>query len=86
MVNKFLHPAGGAETYTFKVGEYLKRQGCQVEYFGMDHKENVVGNRWGLYGDPVDFHKKGILANLLHKVLEKRNRKTDPHTLNEKVA
>ena len=45
MVNKFLHPAGGAETYTFKVGEYLKRQGCQVEYFGMDHKENVVGNR-----------------------------------------
>lgn len=66
MVNKFLHPAGGAETYTFKVGEYLKRQGCQVEYFGMDHKENVVGNRWGLYGDPVDFHKKGIFANLVN--------------------
>lgn len=66
MVNKFLHPAGGAETYTFKVGEYLKRQGCQVEYFGMDHKENVVGNRWSLYGDPVDFHKKGIFANLVN--------------------
>mgnify|MGYP004435583101 CR=1 FL=1 len=35
---------------------------------------------WRLFG------RKGILANLLHKVLEKRNRKTDPHTLNEKVA
>ena len=61
MVNKFLHPAGGAETYTFKVGRYLESQGCRVEYFGMAHKENIVGNQWGLYGILWIFIKRGFL-------------------------
>ena len=62
MVNKFLHPAGGAETYVFKLGEYLKSQGYEVEYFGMYHPDNIVGNRWDLYTGSVDFHKKGFLS------------------------
>lgn len=64
MVNKFLYPAGGAETYTFKIGEYWEKQGHEVEYFGMHHSDNVVGNRWNLYTGSMDFHKKGIRANL----------------------
>ena len=50
MVNKFLYPAGGAETYVFKLGKYLEEHGCQVEYFGMYHPENAAGNSLGLYG------------------------------------
>ena len=64
MVNKFLYPAGGAETYVFKLGEYWKKHGHEVEYFGMYHPKNIVGNRWELYCDSKDFHKKGIGANL----------------------
>ena len=38
MVNKFLYPNGGSETYMFKLGAYLKSLGHEVEYFGMDHE------------------------------------------------
>lgn len=63
MVNKFLYPAGGAETYMFKLGKYWSDQGNEVEYFGMNHPDNVVGNRWKLYTASMDFHRKGIFAN-----------------------
>lgn len=33
MVNKFLYPNGGAETYIFKLGDYLSTQGHEVQYF-----------------------------------------------------
>ncbi len=66
MVNKFLHPAGGAETYTFKIGEYWTNQGHEVEYFGMYHEDNIVGNRWNLYTGSMDFHKRGILSYLVN--------------------
>ena len=66
MVNKFLYPAGGAETYVFKLGKYLEEHGCQVEYFGMYHPENAAGNSLGLYGKAVDFHRKGILSNMIN--------------------
>ena len=38
MVNKFLHPNGGAETYIFKLGEFLASKGHEVQYFGMEHE------------------------------------------------
>lgn len=66
MVNKFLYPAGGAETYVFKLGKYLEEHGCQVEYFGMYHPENTAGNSLGLYGKAVNFHRKGILSNMIN--------------------
>ena len=44
MVNKFLYPNGGSETYIFKLGEYLERQGHEVQYFGMEHEGRCVGN------------------------------------------
>ena len=45
MVNKFLYPNGGSETYMFKLGAYLKSIGHEVEYFGMADERNCVGNR-----------------------------------------
>ena len=57
MVNKFLHPAGGAETYMLKLGEFLKKKGHSVQYFGMENPGNSVGNSWGIYSSPMDFHR-----------------------------
>lgn len=56
IVNKFLHPNGGSETYIFKLGEELRRQGHEVEYFGMDHPDRIVGNKLDIYVKPMDFH------------------------------
>lgn len=66
MVNKFLYPAGGAETYLFKIGKYWKERGAEVEYFGMRHPGNVAGNRWNLYTEPLDFHQKGLAGYLMN--------------------
>lgn len=55
MVNKFLYPKGGAETYCLELGEYLESQGHQVQFFGMQDKRNIVGNQEGLYVSNVDF-------------------------------
>lgn len=56
MINKFLYPRGGAETYMLKLGESLKRAGHEVQYFGMYDKKNTVGNSSGLYTQNMDFH------------------------------
>ncbi len=45
MVNKFLFPNGGSETYMFEVGKQLQKKGHEVQYFGMEHGNRVVGNR-----------------------------------------
>lgn len=56
MVNKFLYPRGGAETYMLQIGEYLAAQGHAVQYFGMEDPKNTVGNEAGLYTYNMDFH------------------------------
>ena len=45
MVNKFLYPNGGSETYLFETGKQLQRMGHEVQYFGMEHEGRIVGNR-----------------------------------------
>ena len=60
MINKFLYPRGGAETYMFKVGEELVKHGHVVEYFGMYDEKNIVGNKNQLYAENVDFHEKRL--------------------------
>lgn len=66
MINKFLHPNGGSETYMFKLGEYLQTQGHAVEYFGMEHKNRCVGNRVNAYTSNMDFHGGSKLAKLTY--------------------
>lgn len=64
MINKYLRPKGGAETYVLRLGPYLQEQGHQVQYFGMDHPENVVGNQVGAYARNVDFHHISLREKL----------------------
>ncbi|MDF2484871.1 MAG: hypothetical protein K0R46_1039 [Herbinix sp.] len=60
MVNKFLYPKGGAETYFLKIGSYLEMAGHQVEYFGMYDEKNTVSNSANEYTTNMDFHVTGI--------------------------
>ncbi len=63
MVNKFLYPKGGAETYALKLGEILKKNGHQVQYFGMRDERNTVGNDADALASSMDF-QAGIKKNL----------------------
>lgn len=63
LINKFLYPKGGAETYVFKLGEYLQSQGHEVEYFGLANEKNIVGNHADAYVSSLDF-STGARKNL----------------------
>ena len=65
IVNKFLYPNGGSETYIFKIGEQLKKMGHEVQYFGMEHEGRCVGNAIDCYTSDMDFHT-GKVEKLLY--------------------
>ncbi|MDO4332420.1 MAG: glycosyltransferase family 4 protein [Eubacteriales bacterium] len=65
IVNKFLYPNGGSETYIFKIGEQLVKMGHSVEFFGMEHENRCVGNHAESYTSGMDFHT-GKLQKLLY--------------------
>ena len=60
MVNKFLYPNGGSETYIFELGKQLADMGHEVQYFGMEHKGRIVGNNAQSYTSDMDFHTGGL--------------------------
>ena len=64
MVNKFLYPNGGSETYIFKLGDHLISQGHEVQYFGMEHEGRCVGNAVNVYTSNMDFHNASKLNKL----------------------
>lgn len=66
MVNKFLYPNGGSETYIFKLGDFIKSKGHEVEYFGMEHEGRIVGNRVNAYTTNMDFHHGKMLSKLTY--------------------
>ena len=66
MVNKFLHPNGGSETYIFKLGEALVKKGHEVQYFGMEHHGRIVGNKAESYTSDMDFHGGSKLKKLTY--------------------
>lgn len=68
MINKFLHPNGGSETYIFKLGGCLQSLGHEVQYFGMEHENRAVGNRVEAYTANMDFHGGSKLSKLLYPV------------------
>lgn len=65
MVNKFLYPNGGSETYIFKIGQELQQRGHEVQYFGMEHEGIVVGNHLHIYTKEMNFHS-GKLQKVLY--------------------
>ena len=68
MINKFLYPNGGSETYIFKVGAQLEKMGHEVQYFGMEHEGRIVGNRVDAYTSNMDFHGGSRLAKLIYPI------------------
>ncbi len=60
MVNKFLYPRGGSESYMLYLAEHLEKIGHQVQFFGMYDENNTMGNTLGLYTQNMDFHSKGL--------------------------
>jgi glycosyltransferase involved in cell wall biosynthesis len=68
MVNKFLYPNGGSETYIFKLGEALVKQGHEVQYFGMEHEGRCVGNAVDAYTSDMDFHGGSKLSKLTYPI------------------
>lgn len=60
MVNKFLFPNGGSETYIFDIGKQLIELGHEVQYFGMDDKNRIVGNHAESYTSSMNFRSGGI--------------------------
>ena len=63
MVNKFLYPNGGSETYMFELGKELERRSNEVQYFGMEHEGRIVSNHAGQYTTNMEFH--GSLLSML---------------------
>lgn len=68
MVNKFLYPAGGAETYMFKLGKRLEKLGNEVQYFGMDSENRCVSNRIDCYTDEINFRNAGALDKIRYSL------------------
>lgn len=68
MVNKFLYPNGGSETYIFKLGEQLASHGDEVQYFGMEHDGRCVGNRVNAYTTDMDFHGGSKLSKITYPI------------------
>ncbi len=68
MVNKFLYPNGGSETYIFKLGNHFQATGHEVQYFGMEHERRVVGNAVNAYTSNVDFHNGSYIRKLLYPI------------------
>ncbi len=60
LVNKFLYPRGGSESYMLSLGNQLEKSGHTVQYFGMADQKNTVGNTCGQYTQNMDFHGKGL--------------------------
>lgn len=55
IVNKFLYPNGGSETYIFSIGRQLQKMGHEVQYFGMEHEGRIVGNHAESYTENMSF-------------------------------
>lgn len=60
LVNKFLFPNGGSETYIFDIGKQLTKMGHEVQYFGMEDENRIVGNQVESYTSSMNFHTNGI--------------------------
>ena len=57
LVNKFLYENGGSETYIFRLGDYFESLGHEVQFFGMEDKRNIAGNKWNILTKNIVFNR-----------------------------
>ena len=74
LINKFLHLNGGSETYIQTLGRCLEEHGHEVQYFGMEHPERILGNRVGAYTAQMDFHGRAKLAYAVKTIYSREAR------------
>lgn len=60
LVNKFLYPKGGSESYIFGLARILKLNGHNVSFFGMHDNKNIVNIDDNILVDNIDFHQSSI--------------------------
>lgn len=60
VINKFLYPKGGSETYMLNLSQYLEEQGHEIEYFGMEDDKNTVSNRLNKHVRNVSFNGSAL--------------------------
>ena len=60
-VNKFLYPQGGAETYMFQLSNALKEQGIDIEFWGMQDKENIVEDTYNSFASNISYHDQSFV-------------------------
>lgn len=75
LINKFLCPRGGSETYVLELGKALEARGHEVQYFGMDDPERQVGNRVGAYAEKREFREKARALQARKVVYSAENRR-----------
>ena len=81
LVNKFLYPKGGSETYVMNLGRYMQSVGHEVQYFGMDCEDRTVGNNAEAYTSPMDFHNGSFFDRIMYSVktvYSEESRKKNP--------
>ncbi len=78
LINKFLYPKGGAETYMFQLSKALEDKGIDIEYWGMQDNKNIVKDTYNSFAKNVSYHKRTHstkLAQAWHTIYSSENKK-----------
>ena len=78
IVNKFLYPNGGSETYIFSIGRQLEKMGHEVQYFGMEHEGRIVGNHAESYTENLSFRDSASGAGSGNGIMQKLSKLSYP--------
>ena len=57
IINKYLYNHGGDTTYTFNLGNLLKKHGHHVFYWGMKNSKNLVNNNKEYFPSFIDYNE-----------------------------
>ena len=68
IINKFLYPNGGSETYIFKLGEALGSTDMRFSTSVWSTEGRCVGNRVNTYTSDMDFHGGSKLSKLTYPI------------------
>ncbi len=86
MVNKYLYPRGGCETYMFGLAECLKQMGISVAFWGMKSDKNIVKDEYNCFADDIDYKQMGLkqkISKSASSIYSIKNRKKISTILDE---